>query len=280
MPWPGPRRRSGTCSGQARHATIAELLGASDLRIDLGVESGLAVGLYPSIVELIKTIETHLEAGYRRVKIKIQPGEDVELVRAVRQHFGDVPLMVDANGSYTVADLDVFRELDQYDLLMFEQPMAAADLDGLAALQQAVDTPVCLDETAESLERTAAAIERGAGRIVNLKIQRVGGLGPRRRSTTSATSMGSPAGSGRCPSSGSARPTASTWRPCPIASTPAISSRARDGSSTTTRPARRAGRPGDHRGPDPSRAWATTSIPSRSGAIRCASRSSRPKTTA
>ena len=119
--------------GQARHASIAELLGASDLRIDMGVEAGLAVGLYPSIVELIKTIERHLEAGYRRVKIKIQPGQDLELVRAVRQHFGDVPLMVDANGAYTVADLDVFRELDQYDLLMFEQPMAADDLDGLAA---------------------------------------------------------------------------------------------------------------------------------------------------
>jgi O-succinylbenzoate synthase len=166
--------------GQARHASIAELLGASDLRIDMGVEAGLAVGLYASIVELIKTIELHLEAGYRRIKIKIQPGQDVELVRAVRQHFGDVPLMVDANGAYTVAHLETLRELDEYDLLMLEQPMAAGDLDGLAALQQAVTTPVCLDETAESPERTAEAIRRGAGRIVNLKIQRVGGLGPAR----------------------------------------------------------------------------------------------------
>ncbi len=164
--------------GQARRASIAELLGASDLRIDMGVEAGLAVGLYSSIVGLIKAIERHLEAGYRRVKIKIQPGQDLELVRAVRQHCGDIPLMVDANGAYTVADLDVFRELDQYDLLMFEQPMAADDLDGLAALQRVVNTPVCLDETAETPERTAEAIRRGAGRIVNLKIQRVGGLGP------------------------------------------------------------------------------------------------------
>jgi O-succinylbenzoate synthase len=164
--------------GQARHATIAELLGAPDMRIDQGVESGLAVGLYPSIVELIKTIEAHLAAGYRRVKIKIQPGQDLELVRAVRQHFGDVELMVDANGAYTGADIEVFRELDQYDLLMFEQPMAAHDLDGLAALQRAVSTPVCLDETAETVEQTAVAIQRGACRIVNIKIQRVGGLGP------------------------------------------------------------------------------------------------------
>ncbi len=164
--------------GQVRHATIAELLGASELRIDMGIEAGLAVGLYPSIVELIKTIEAHLEAGYRRVKIKIRPGEDIELVRTVRLHIGDVPLLVNANGAYTAAELDVFRELNQYDLLMFEQPMAPDDLDGLALLQQAVATPVCLDETAKSLERTQAALERGAGRIVNLKIQRVGGLGP------------------------------------------------------------------------------------------------------
>jgi O-succinylbenzoate synthase len=166
--------------GQARHESIAELLDASELRIDMGVESGLAVGLYSSIVGLLKAIEGHLEAGYRRVKIKIEPGQDVELVRAVRQHCGDIELMVDANGAYTSADLDVFRELDQYDLLMFEQPMASGDLDGLAALQAAVATPVCLDETADSLERTAEAIRRGAGRIVNLKIQRVGGIGPAR----------------------------------------------------------------------------------------------------
>ncbi len=174
----GPETALWDLLGQARHATIAELLGAPDLRIDLGIESGLAVGLYPSIVELIKTIEAHLVAGYRRVKIKIRPGEDLELVRAVRQHFGDVELMVDANAAYTSADIDLFRELDQYDLLMFEQPMASDDLDGLSALQAAVTTPVCLDETAESLERTALAIGRGACRIVNLKIQRVGGLGP------------------------------------------------------------------------------------------------------
>jgi len=166
--------------GQVHHATIAELLGASDARIVLGVESGLAVGIYPSIVKLIRTVESHLEAGYRRVKLKIRPGDDVELVRAVRQHFGDIPLMVDANGSYTVADLDALRELDRYELLMIEQPMAAADLAGSAALQRTIETPVCLDETADSLERTVAAIERGAGRIVNLKLQRVGGIGPAR----------------------------------------------------------------------------------------------------
>ncbi len=164
--------------GQTRHATIAELLGASVEQIARGVESGLAVGLYPTIVELLKAIENHLAEGYRRVKIKIAPGQDVELVRAVRQHFGDIELMVDANGAYTINDIDIFRTLDEHDLLMFEQPLAAGDLDGLAALQAAVTTPVCLDETAETLERTAEAIRRGACRIVNIKIQRVGGFGP------------------------------------------------------------------------------------------------------
>ena len=166
--------------GQAHHATVAQLLGAIDEQISLGVQSGLAVGLYPSTVELLKAVETHLAEGYQRVKIKIQPGNDVELVRAVRQHFGDVSLMVDANGAYTAADINVFRELDEFDLLMFEQPMRAADLDGLAELQRSVTTPVCLDESADTLEQTAAAIDRGACRIVNLKLQRVGGLGPAR----------------------------------------------------------------------------------------------------
>jgi O-succinylbenzoate synthase len=136
------------------------------------------VGLYPTIVELLKTIEIHLAEGYRRVKIKIAPGHDVELVRAIRQHFGDIELMVDANGAYTREDIAVFRALDEHDLLMFEQPLAADDLDGLAELQAAVSTPVCLDETAVTPDRTAEAIRRGACRIVNVKIQRVGGFGP------------------------------------------------------------------------------------------------------
>jgi O-succinylbenzoate synthase len=165
--------------GRSLHATIADLLGAAPEQAARGVESGLAVGLYPTIVELLRAIEIHLAEGYRRVKIKIKPGHDVELVRAVRQHFGDdLPLMVDANAAYTAVDLDVFRALDDFDLLMIEQPMAATDLDGLSALQASIATPVCLDESAETAEFTAEAIRREACRIVNLKVQRVGGLGP------------------------------------------------------------------------------------------------------
>ncbi len=166
--------------GQAHHATVAQLLGADEEQIALGVPSGMALGLYPSIVELLESIESHLVEGYRRIKIRIAPGRDLELVQAVRRHFEDVPLMIDGGGNYTAADIELFRELDDLDLLMFEQPMADDDLDGLAALQQAVSTPVCLDETATTYEKTEEAIRRGACRIVNLKIQRVGGLGPAR----------------------------------------------------------------------------------------------------
>jgi o-succinylbenzoate synthase len=166
--------------GQAHHATVSQLLGADDAQAGRGVESGLVLGLYPSVVELLQAAESHLVEGYRRLKIRIAPGRDVELARAVRQHFEDVPLMVDGGGAYTIADLELFRELDALDLLMIEQPFAADDVDGLAVLQNELATPICLDETAESHELTAEAIRRGACRIVSLKIQRTGGLGPAR----------------------------------------------------------------------------------------------------
>ncbi len=164
--------------GQARHATIAEMLGASVEQLARGVQSGLCVGQPPTIVELLETIETHLSAGYQRVKIAIAPGDDIERVLAVRQHFGDIPLMVDACGAYTRDDLEVFRALDDAELLMIIQPCAADDLEGLAAIQQALATPICLDATATTPERVNQAIDCGACRIVTLRIQRLGGLGP------------------------------------------------------------------------------------------------------
>jgi O-succinylbenzoate synthase len=166
--------------GQARRATVAQLLGADDAQAVMGVQAGLVMGLYPSVVELLRAVEPHLDEGYKRLKIRIAPGRDVEFVRAVRQHFEDVPLMVDGAGAYSTADLGLFRELDDLDLLMIEQPFAAEDVDGLAALQAAMTTPICLDETAETHDQTAEAVRRGACRIVRLNIQRTGGLGPAR----------------------------------------------------------------------------------------------------
>jgi O-succinylbenzoate synthase len=126
---------------------------------------------------MLRTIETHLAAGYKRVKIKIARGADVELVRAVRNAFGDdLPLMVDANGDYTLEHIDIFRRLDEFNLMMFEQPLAGHLLEESAELQRQVRTPVCLDESLENLPAAERAIALGSLRIANIKIQRVGGF--------------------------------------------------------------------------------------------------------
>jgi O-succinylbenzoate synthase len=158
---------------QRRGIPLHTLLGGTRDR----VESGLAVGLYDDPSQMLRAIETHLSAGYKRVKIKIARGHDVELVRAVRRTFGDqLPLMVDANGDYTLEHLDVFQRLDEFNLMMFEQPFAGPMLEEHAELQRQVRTPVCLDESLEDLASTQRAITLGSLRIANIKIQRVGGF--------------------------------------------------------------------------------------------------------
>jgi o-succinylbenzoate synthase len=142
------------------------------------VEAGLAVGLYDDTSQLLRTTEKHLEAGYRRVKIKIAQGADVELVRAMRKTFGDnLPLMVDANGDYTLEHIDIFRRLDEFNLMMIEQPLAGSMLEESAELQRQLRTPICLDESLETLAAAERAIGLGSLRIANIKIQRVGGFG-------------------------------------------------------------------------------------------------------
>ena len=140
------------------------------------IESGLAVGIYPSIDILLKRIEVYLKEGYKRLKIKIQKGWDVEPLRAVRESFGDVPLMVDANCAYDREDIGHLKRLDEFGLMMMEQPLKKNDLEGHALLQKAIGTPVCLDESADDVRSVRRAIELGSCKIVNIKIQRVGGL--------------------------------------------------------------------------------------------------------
>ncbi len=141
------------------------------------VPSGLAVGLYPSIDELLAAIARELPRGYVRLKIKIEPGWDIEPLRAVRAKFGDIPLMVDANASYR---LDEHRAtllaLDAFDLMMIEQPLAKEAFVDLAELQRSLRTPLCADESAFSPDALDVLIEQRSVRIVNIKIQRVGGL--------------------------------------------------------------------------------------------------------
>lgn len=155
---------------------LCEALGAAPRPIP----SGLAVGIYDTLDELVERVGRYVAEGYRRVKIKIQPGWDVEPVEAVRRHFPDVPLMVDANAAYTLADAGVFRRLDEYGLMMFEQPLARGAHADSAELQRQLKTPVCADESADSLADVEEIVERGAARIVNIKLQRVGGLGEAR----------------------------------------------------------------------------------------------------
>jgi O-succinylbenzoate synthase len=142
------------------------------------VESGLAVGLYDDVADMLRTIERYLTDGYKRVKIKIERGRDVELVRAVRNSFGDIPLFVDANGAYDLSDIEVFKALDEFGLMMFEQPFPGPMLQELAELQCKVRTPVCLDESLETEDDVHRAIRLGSMKIANIKIQRVGGFAP------------------------------------------------------------------------------------------------------
>ncbi|MEK7404144.1 MAG: o-succinylbenzoate synthase [Acidobacteriota bacterium] len=159
---------------QRQGKPLYKLLGGTRAR----VESGLAVGLYDDVNNLLRAIERHLGDGYKRVKIKIEPGRDIDLVRAVRREFGDIPLFVDANGAYRIEHAPLFRELDEYGLMMFEQPFPGPMLEELAELQRQVRTPVCLDESLETEDDLRRALVLGSLRIANIKIQRVGGFGP------------------------------------------------------------------------------------------------------
>ncbi len=118
--------------------------------------SGVSLGIEQDTGRLLGLIEQYLGEGYRRIKLKIGPGHDVEVVRAVRERFPDVPLMADANSAYSLADLPMLRELDDFGLMMIEQPLAHDDIVDHARLQAELQTPICLDESIHSLPRTRA----------------------------------------------------------------------------------------------------------------------------
>lgn len=179
--------------------SLHELLGGGRER----VESGLAVGLYPTIGETLRAAERYLgEGGYKRLKLKIEPGRDVELVRAARKAFGAMPMFVDANGAYTRKDVHIFEELDQFGLMMYEQPYPGEMLQELAELQARVKTPICLDESLDSVAALEKAASLSSGRIANIKIQRVGGLYHARRMHDAALRLGIPCWMGTMPELG------------------------------------------------------------------------------
>jgi o-succinylbenzoate synthase len=165
---------------QLRHREIsfADYLGATRRT----VPSGVSVGIQPTIPGLIDTVAGYLDQGYARIKLKIKPDFDLAQVRAVRETFGhDVLLQVDANAAYTLADTPRLKRLDEFELLLIEQPLGQADLRQHAKLAASIATPICLDESIVSAEAAADAIMLGAASIINIKPGRVGGYLEARR---------------------------------------------------------------------------------------------------
>lgn len=140
------------------------------------IAAGVSVGLQPDERSLLDRVEAEVAAGYRRVKVKIEPGRDVSLVEALRGRFPRLPLMVDANSAYTLGDADRLAALDRFSLMMIEQPLGWDDIVDHAVLQSRLATPVCLDESIRSGDDARRALSLSACRVVNVKVGRVGGF--------------------------------------------------------------------------------------------------------
>ena len=157
---------------RANNQSFAQFLGAENVRIPVGV----SVGIHDTIDDLLSTVQGYVDDGYVRIKLKIEPGSDIQPVAAVRDLIGaNKPLQVDANTAYRRTDGSHLRQLDDYDLLLIEQPLPEEDIIGHARLADEVETPICLDESLVSAAGTADAIELGACEIANIKPGRVGG---------------------------------------------------------------------------------------------------------
>ena len=154
---------------------LARALGGTRSHVDVGI----SIGIQASPAALVDRARAALDAGYRKIKLKIAPGADVEYVAAVRAALGGAaPLMVDANNAYNLADAATLARLDAFDLIMIEQPLDHEDIVSHAELQRSLRTPLCLDESITSVDRARDMIALGAGRIVNIKPGRVGGFTP------------------------------------------------------------------------------------------------------
>ena len=141
------------------------------------IACGVSIGLQPSTEALLEKVATEVESGYQRIKIKIKPGKDVDLAKAVRERFPDITLSVDANSAYRLGtDTALLRKLDDYNLLMIEQPLTPGDLLDHSKLQRELRTPICLDESILCVANASHAYELGACRIINIKLGRVGGF--------------------------------------------------------------------------------------------------------
>lgn len=152
--------------------TLAEALGGKKKEITVGI----SLGIEDDLNILFEKIERSLEQGFQKIKIKIKPGKDLEVLKAIRERFGDIPLMADANSAYSLKDLPLFKEMDKLNLLMIEQPLEHDDIVDHRKLQSELNTPICLDESIHSYDDARRAIELGSCKIINIKVGRVGGL--------------------------------------------------------------------------------------------------------
>jgi O-succinylbenzoate synthase len=157
---------------KSENISLSEKLGGKLRKIEVGV----SIGIQPSESDLIKKVEGYLAEGYKRIKIKISPGNDIRFVQALRKEFPKILLQVDANSAYTLDHIDLFKKMDEYNLLLIEQPLGYEDIYDHSKLQRELKTPLCLDESIHSLDDTHAAIELDSCRIINIKPGRVGGF--------------------------------------------------------------------------------------------------------
>ena len=156
------------------------------------IPCGVSIGIQESVPQLLATIERELAAGYQRIKIKIKPGWDVDVVRQVRERFPSIKLMADANSAYTLADADRLRKLDDFYLMMIEQPLGHDDIIDHAELQAKLATPICLDECIRTARNAEQAAHLRACGIINIKLGRVGGFAEARRVHDAAQAAGMP----------------------------------------------------------------------------------------
>jgi O-succinylbenzoate synthase len=156
---------------QQKNLPLAHLVGGTLQQIPCGV----SIGIQNSIEELLEKVEREVAAGYQRIKVKIKPGWDVKVLERIREKFPRILLMADANSAYSLADLAHLKEFDRFYLMMIEQPLGWDDLLDHAKLQREIQTPICLDESIHTADDARKALEIGAGKIINIKLGRVGG---------------------------------------------------------------------------------------------------------
>lgn len=157
---------------QQTNQSLASALGGSRETIDVGI----SIGIQNSVEELVEIVDGFVKEGYKRIKVKIKPDWDIEVMRTLRETFPDVEIMADANSAYCLDDTALLKQLDEFNLMMIEQPLASDDIIDHAQLQKELSTPICLDESIHSLEDARKAVELGSTKIINIKIGRVGGL--------------------------------------------------------------------------------------------------------